>query len=136
MVLAPFGQPEFRSAHGNDVIEAISSMNIEIPGDGAESMSGIEIAVAIEVGGAAPKSFVARLEEDFPEVVVVRRPAVLELTEEPRLHHLEHEKLVVAVAAVLHHQAVASGFLRRVDERPALLDRERCRHLRRSVNPM
>ena len=130
MLLAPPREAELRRAHGDHVVEPIAAIDVQVQGHRAESVGRVQVPVALRVMRAAPQSFVPGLEEDRAQVVVVGRAAVLELTEQSRAHHLQHQQLVVAVVAVLHHDAVPARPLRRVDELPAILERVAPRALR------
>src|SRR5688572_6728399 len=52
--LAPLGQPEFWCAHRDEVIEAVTLVNVEVPRDRAQAVCWIQVAVAIQMREAAP----------------------------------------------------------------------------------
>ena len=122
-LLAVEREAALRRADGDEVVEAVAGVDVEVPAHGAEPVRRIEVGVGARVPRAAPEPFVLRLEEDLPQVVQVGRLGVQHLAEQSRVHHAVHQHLVVAVVAVLELDAVLPRALARVDEGPEVLER-------------
>ena len=102
-------------------------MNAQVLGDRSKTVRGIEVCVALRVWEAAPQPLVAILEQNLAQVVQIRGLRVQQRAKHTLTHHLQHRELAVAVATVLHHQAVTSRFFGCVDQLPAIFDRRRDR---------
>ena len=133
MLGAPVRQAGLGRAHRDDVLEAVAAIDVHERSHGAESVRRIEVAVALRVMRATPEPFITCLEQDFAQVVIVGGTTMLDLTKQAGAHHVQHQQLVVAVAAVLQHDAVASRLLRRLHQLPAIVDGVCRRHLRRGM---
>ena len=131
--VAPQVEPALRSADGDEVLVPVAAVDVEIPGHRAESVRGIQVCVRAGVPCASPESLVAILEQDLAQVVEVRRLRVQHIAEHPSVDHPVHEHLGFAVVAVLEMQAVAPRLLRRVHERPQILERRADRTLAPAV---
>src|SRR5580658_7564137 len=122
MRLAIFVESPLRRAHGNDVVEAVASLNAHVVRYRPQSMRWIKIAVALGVKGAAPQAFALVRKQLVAKIVDVRAFAVEQIAEKPFMNHAQNERFVIAIAAVLKHDAVPPGLLGRVDELPAIFD--------------
>ena len=116
-------------AHGDDALEAVSAIDVHVARHRAEAVSGVQVSIPLEMFEPAPEAFALLREQDPAQVVNVGGLAVDDVSQESGLHHVEHEHLVVSVAAVLEHDAVPAAPLGSLHQRPALFDRVGRRHL-------
>jgi len=102
--------------------EAVAALDAHVVGDGAEAVRGVEVAVGAGVFCAAPEAFASVREEFVAKVVEVGAFAIENVAEFACVDHAEDERLVVAVAAVLEHEAVLAGFFGAADDAPAVFE--------------
>ena len=80
-------------------------------GDGAESVSGVEIAVPLLMGDSPPQAFAFTGGQNFAEVVEISSLAVRDRAKKSVMNHGQDHHLGLAIAAVLQNDAVlARGF--------------------------
>ena len=90
-----------RSAHGNHVVEAITSLNTHIILPPAlQPVGRIKAAVALGVNGPAPEAFALMGEELFAEIVEVCAFSIKKIAEESLMDEAQDESFVIPIAAV------------------------------------
>ena len=122
-------QPERGRAHRDEPLEAVAAPDVHVERDRAQAMRRVQVAVPLEVLEAPPQALALVLEQQRAQVVDVGALGVRQLAEDACPHHVEHEHLAPAVAAVLEDRAVPARRFGGVDELPALLDRLHPGHL-------
>ena len=99
-------------------------------------MGRVQIAVQLRRPGAPPQALAGAGELDGPQVVQVTALRVEDLAEHALLGHVVDHHLHPVVVAVLHQHAMLLELLGRLDNRPAVLEGHRRRHLGRGVLPV
>ena len=127
-LLTPFRQSRLAGRHRHHVLEAVAAVDSHILGHRTESVRRIEIGVALGMREASPQPFVTILKQNRAQVVQVRGFAVQQCAEHAFAHHAQDGEFTVAVAAVLHHQAMPTRLFRGLDQFPAILDAGRDGH--------
>src|SRR5580658_10257932 len=98
-------------------------MDVHVMGHRAQSVRGIQIAIALHMGKAAPLAFAFTRGQNSAQVVQVSRLAMRDFAEKTIPHHAEDHHLVRAVTAVLEDNAMLARSLGSIDDFPALLQR-------------
>ena len=120
--------------HGHERLHAVAAVDVEHLSDGAEAVSGIDVATELLVIVQAPAQLVlvVLLPVVVPELrqfVAIGTLCVDDLTEETLLCHVERVQLEEVVAAVLQNHAVQALLLGEVDELPDFVHVHGRRHL-------
>lgn len=119
--------------HAHEVVVAVAGVDVEIPAHRTEPVRGIQVRVGARVPRSAPQPFITILEQDLAQVVQVPCFDVQHVAEHALVHHAIDEHLVVIVVAILEMQAVAPRLLRRIHQRPQILERRADRTLAAAV---
>ena len=118
----PLRQPHLRCTHRHHVVEPITAIDVHERGHRAQPVRRIQVAVAQCVMRAPPQTFVAILKQNRTQIVIVRGATVLDLAEDAGANHVQHQQLVVSIAAILHHDAMPAHAFRHVHQLPAILN--------------
>ena len=110
-------------------------MNVQALGNGAKAVGSVNVATVLHVVLHTPAELLRIIGGVFPivipeiiQVVDVGTFSTEHLAKHAGLGHLECVEFVVVIAAVLQNHTVLAGFLREVDEVPALFKVHGRRH--------
>src|SRR5450631_1902516 len=92
-------------------------------------MRRIQIAVAQSVLSAPPQALSFIRKKFVAKIVNVRSFAIEQIAKFASMNHAENERLVVAVAAVLKHEAVFARLFGYSEDLPAIFERSNAGHL-------
>jgi hypothetical protein len=131
-----FGQPvadgaqrPFVGTHRHQRGKPVAAMHIHIQRHRPQTMRRVQIPVGGLQVSPTPDGAVARADQPVGRAVQIAGFAVRHFAEHALTDHVQNQHLDLAVAAVLQHDAVLPGPFGRIDQVPALIERNRCGHL-------
>ena len=122
MLVEPCLQAGGLGGHGNQADHAVAAVDVQILGDGAQLMGGIQLAVALEEVILTVMAVDVAVADFLAQVVLIAALAVNQFAEHALADHVQKSQLHLVVAAVFQQHAGDAGFLAGTDHAPAFLN--------------
>ena len=122
MLHQPLVQAAGLAGHAGQGDHAVAAVDVEVVGDGAQLVGGIQLAVAMEEVVLAIVAVDVAVAHLVAKVVGIRAGAVHHRAEHVLMDHVQQRQLGLAVAAVLQQHDGNAGFLAGMHQLPALVD--------------